>query len=408
MFGNEDELTRAIERLAIDAEPSPGHREALRERMLVAFERARAGAARPRRRGGPAWAGRLIMKSRFVQAAAAVIVVCVVGVITLWDAGNGGAGIALADVWARIENAQTVCFKMTTYRDGRQAEMWAVSYKAPGLMRSEMKEAVCVFDWTKGKYIALLTEDKTAILTTVADMQNPYHRNWLEELKATVGSDEAEEAGNKTLSGRTAKGWRVRDVEDGQEWLVTVWADAESGELLEVEFQAGNTRMVMSEFRVNAELDDALFSLEPPKGYRLISQAEVNSSDLSEKDVATLLRVWAMGNGDVFPDRIDPTEFGSASRKVDWRRLGIDSQEEGKAVGLAIHRGFLFLYLGYEWSYAGKGVRLGAKDKPIFWYRPKGKETFRVIYADLSIKDASADELPEVPTTQPAAEAPGE
>ena len=49
--------------------------------------------------------------------------------------------------------------------------------------------------------------------------------------------------------------------------------------------------------------------------------------------------------------------------------------------------------------YAGKGVSLGAADKPIFWYRPKNAKKYRVIYADLSVREADAP--PNVPNAQP-------
>ena len=40
--------------------------------------------------------------------------------------------------------------------------------------------------------------------------------------------------------------------------------------------------------------------------------------------------------------------------------------------------------------YAGKGVSLSTADKPIFWYRPKDAKKYRVVYADLSVRDADA------------------
>ena len=49
--------------------------------------------------------------------------------------------------------------------------------------------------------------------------------------------------------------------------------------------------------------------------------------------------------------------------------------------------------------YAGKGVSLGAADTPIFWYRPKDAKKYRVIYADLSVREA--DTPPSVPDAQP-------
>ncbi len=49
--------------------------------------------------------------------------------------------------------------------------------------------------------------------------------------------------------------------------------------------------------------------------------------------------------------------------------------------------------------YAGKGVSLGAADTPIFWYRPKDAKKYRVIYADLSVREAETP--PSVPDAQP-------
>ncbi len=52
-----------------------------------------------------------------------------------------------------------------------------------------------------------------------------------------------------------------------------------------------------------------------------------------------------------------------------------------------------------DWHYAGWGVSLGAADRPIFWYRPKDSKKYRVIYADLSVRDA--DTAPDVPGGPP-------
>ena len=49
--------------------------------------------------------------------------------------------------------------------------------------------------------------------------------------------------------------------------------------------------------------------------------------------------------------------------------------------------------------YVGRGVSLGAADTPVFWYRPKDSEKYRVIYADLSVREA--DTPPSVPNAQP-------
>jgi hypothetical protein len=50
--------------------------------------------------------------------------------------------------------------------------------------------------------------------------------------------------------------------------------------------------------------------------------------------------------------------------------------------------------------YVGKGASFGAADTPIFWYRPKDSKNYRVIYADLSVRDS--DTPPNVAKGQPA------
>jgi len=49
--------------------------------------------------------------------------------------------------------------------------------------------------------------------------------------------------------------------------------------------------------------------------------------------------------------------------------------------------------------YAGKGIKLDAADMPIFWYRPKDAKTYRVVYADLTVRDAET--APKAPDTLP-------
>jgi len=48
-----------------------------------------------------------------------------------------------------------------------------------------------------------------------------------------------------------------------------------------------------------------------------------------------------------------------------------------------------------DWHYAGKDSTFGDSDMAIFWYRPEGSETYRVIYGDLSVRDVSPENLPK-------------
>ncbi|MEX0977397.1 MAG: hypothetical protein WDZ48_01005, partial [Pirellulales bacterium] len=65
---------------------------------------------------------------------------------------------------------------------------------------------------------------------------------------------------------------------------------------------------------------------------------------------------------------------------------------------MAIGRGFVFVSMlpaSSDAHYAGKGVKRDTVDAPIFWYKPTGKQSYRVIYADLSIRES--EQAPQVP-----------
>lgn len=73
------------------------------------------------------------------------------------------------------------------------------------------------------------------------------------------------------------------------------------------------------------------------------------------------------------------------------------SAEQMKEV-LKIARGFQFVMFLTEESdahYADKNAKRGAPNLAVFWYKPADSEKYRVLYADLSIKEA--DTTPNVP-----------
>lgn len=64
---------------------------------------------------------------------------------------------------------------------------------------------------------------------------------------------------------------------------------------------------------------------------------------------------------------------------------------------MTVTRGLVFaitLPASSNWHYAGKGLKLGDASKAVFWYRPEGSQSYRVIYGDLSIKDVAEKNLP--------------
>jgi hypothetical protein len=90
------------------------------------------------------------------------------------------------------------------------------------------------------------------------------------------------------------------------------------------------------------------------------------------------------------------------------RKTAEAGMQEFIKIQIPLQRGLLFVFTlptDADAHYAGKGVSLGAADRPIFWYRPKDAKKYRVIYADLSVRDADA--APNAPNTQPVSAQPG-
>jgi hypothetical protein len=50
--------------------------------------------------------------------------------------------------------------------------------------------------------------------------------------------------------------------------------------------------------------------------------------------------------------------------------------------------------------YAGMGVKLGTPNRPIFWYKPTGADNYRVMYADLSVKEMTPGDLEKLPAAK--------
>ena len=399
MFADENEFRKAVAGMGIDDDPRPAHQEELRRRMLRVFDDAAAGDVLSEESGRCIRLGRKLMRNRIVQVGAAAVAASCVLAVVLWSLGPG-AGVALATVQKIVEDIRTVSFELTAYRDSQSEGTAKVMFMEPGKMRAEWPGMIGIFDWNQGKILVLGTEDKSAHLTVVSDMENPYQRNWLGALKTIVGCDAAKELGWKQLFGREAKGWEVPD--DGG--VCAVWADAKTGELLQVEFVRGRNKMVMTHFVLNPELNESLFVMTPPDGYTLESQVQMTESDPSEADIIILLRAWVSGNGGQFPDRLDPGKFAIAAAKADWQGLGIDSQEKSQKAREAISRAFYLLHSWkLEWGYVGKGVKLGQADHPVFWHRAAGAEMYRVIYADFTVVEVSAEKLKEVIGEDPAA-----
>jgi hypothetical protein len=136
-------------------------------------------------------------------------------------------------------------------------------------------------------------------------------------------------------------------------------------------------------------------------------------SNTNEKDVVELLRRYADMENGPFPDsltdqsvilkitlepmrRLEKKTKTQTDEKAAEKEMMKTLQEAGEVSG----RMSKFLLENPGWKYAGKGIKLGDAQTPIFWYVPKNSKQGRVIYGDLSVRDVPADQLPPDPETK--------
>jgi hypothetical protein len=136
--------------------------------------------------------------------------------------------------------------------------------------------------------------------------------NPLDEMRSLILDAEKldvrrESLGEKEVDGRRAVGWRVSGPglhEPGV--TVTIWGDPRTGLPIRVECYSAldGLKRTLSDFAFNVDLDESLFSIEPPTGYT-VQTVEVDASQPTEKDLITLLCEYSTLMNNAFPEALD-------------------------------------------------------------------------------------------------------
>ncbi len=123
-----------------------------------------------------------------------------------------------------------------------------------------------------------------------------------------------------------------------------------------------------------------------------------------QRELIDALRYYSERSGDIFPDSLDWRGFSVLLKKTFepymGQRITAKLTAENTEMQFKLQPGAAFaacLPVEADAHYAGKGVSLGAADAPIFWYRPKDAKKYRVIYADLSVKEIIPDDVKKFP-----------
>ena len=393
MFRDETDFEKVVNRLKIDTELNPKHREKLRRKMLAAFKEEqpsnRTIVFRTLRS--------IIMKSPALKlAAAAVIIIAVlIGLNPFKDT------VTFADVIEPILNAHTIVLDFVV---GSEETGLVVHDIVAGskIRRTITNMGIGIIDLDNARLLRLDPLEKSAVYI---DIQGPFQKwmkNYLGLVRDIVADMEnhpewpVQELGQRWIDGQRAVGFFL----SGPKIQLTIWADAETAAPIRIELQIGRSKTIIKNIEFDVPVDESLVSMDIPDGYTL-HEKELDYTDFDEQDFIIILQHWAEHVlGGNFPDSVSAEDILKVApvlrQKVDQLNI---SDEEKMQIGMAMGRGFMFFRQldssGIEWHYVGKGVEFGDANTAVFLYRPKGSDTYRVIYGDLSVKDSAPEDLPK-------------
>ncbi len=361
-------------------------------RALDKSEKQKAGATAP-----DIW--RTIMKSPITKIAAAVVVISGV-LIVMHFAGLSTTTVTFADVIKPILNAQTAELDIIIGEEGEGPVIHdMVMGSRIRRTLSNMEGIVAIIDLQDGRILQLTHEKKEAAYIDLKDWSSI--PNYMERLRNVIDGLQAhpefkvEELGEQEIDGQKLIGFRAMHPKAE----ITIWADPETALPVRIESTGGQMRLITKNLKFDVPMDESLFSMEVPPEYKE-QETELDLHGSTEEDFIEGLRIMAevFGDGN-FPESVALEDYLKQAPAIikKCEELGL-SEEEQTELGLKLQNYLLFIrfFKGEgEWHYAGKGVKLGDADTAIFWYRPEGSETYRVIYGDLRVEDVAPENLPE-------------
>jgi len=357
------------------------------------------------------------MRLRTMLAVAAALVI-VFGSVSFWGLHSRGS-MAFGQVLKNVLSVHTVQYKGTGTVEvpglGTKTVTSETIIVEPGRMRQTISSAdadappsmVMIWDYSQGRCLSLDPANKRAIMMEMSNLPAEQKSQSLLEQFRVLDDKAGTSIGEKEIAGRLTQGFKV----GAPPMEMVIWADTQTRLPVEIEttMKIGMlppTTMIMTDFVWDAPVDESLVSLTPPEGYELQTY-KIDLGPRTEQDVIEVLRTAAELNGGKFPAGLD---FMSVLKGMGKQLKSLNEKDpaqrkEGEAkiaqITTAITQAWMFINdpkYGDDFHYAGKGVKCGEAGIPVFWYQPKDSATYRVIDADLTVRDVAPADLPNVPS----------
>jgi hypothetical protein len=332
------------------------------------------------------------MVRRTAVAAALAVVVGGAVVLAPW---SGGVRVAFADVVEQVKAAHLVRCKVDMVVDvPGQKETKAtldMLMSEDGLANMSLGKTRTVVDGTGRMMVIDDAHKQVIVMDRTGEKAGAAAPNLLTQFKEMNGEGKA--LGEKEIGGRKAKGFLVEKGKKSFE----VWADEGTEKpvlvVMKVEEAMGPAvQFTFREFEWDPKDVATLTKFEVPAGYREV-KSTMDMSALEEKDVLEMLPILGGFNEGVLPEKVDTGSVLAEVRGWAEKQLeGANTQEAQESLMkqmMPVGRAWAYMgdaSKGKEWTYAGGGVKVGEK-KAVLWYRPAGKEGWRVIDADGTVHE---------------------
>ncbi|MFK7736637.1 MAG: hypothetical protein AB8B50_11435 [Pirellulaceae bacterium] len=311
--------------------------------------------------------------------------------------------LAIDEILKKIVSAETAKYKMQFESAGGTQEIEVLQYD--GAVREKFGDQISIRDLKRKKVLVLNEKLRTASLATIktdADLSKS-SSNPFESFRSLLESEQPSNPkmlGEQEFDGKSLSGFQVQ-ISD---MTLTIWADPKTQTPVRIEYPLPgyDTSVLITGYEPNIDIDPSLFSLEVPDGYEL-RQTEVDAGELpTEDDLLRTLKLYSDFSGK-YPESLGISGLTKTMQSYIQERMkdGQPDLQELQNQTVSFSRGFTFtmtLMAENDSQYAGADAKPGDSDTPIFWYKPSSQSKFRVIYADLSIKQA--DKAPQVKGAQ--------
>ena len=304
---------------------------------------------------------RIIMRNRIIQFAAAAVVILVI-IIGIVELGKPiGASVSFAAAMDSIKKARTFsCMEIfqAAYQDGEKEgkyllkQMWM--FKEPEKERHESLTSpwpryigeTTIMDYGKRQQLVLRPAEKTATLhdrSSDYDIDDKTGELKLRQLSTRIrdrlldwSAGAVEDHGSVELDGRTVR--MLQSQKDNR--ITTVWINPKTNFPVQIELKwTDNSRepVMYSSIQIDTELDDDLFSIEPPAGYTVTVDKSDWPDDKSKisarmQHVGVACFVYANKHDDRFPGELtDLVKAGIITEQVLNKVLTSPDKPDGPA-----------------------------------------------------------------------------